>query len=52
MLNARQKEKNDRMVEREVETEEKQNLRILDCAEVGGVRDKQLGGHIQSTIPE
>jgi hypothetical protein len=36
MLNARQKEKNDRMVEREAETEEKQNLRILDCAEVVG----------------
>ena len=35
MLNARQREEDDRMVDREAGKEEKQNLRILECVKVG-----------------
>lgn len=35
MLNARQREEDDKMVEREAGKEEKQNLRILECVKVG-----------------
>lgn len=52
MLNAEQREEDDKMVEREARTEEKQTLRILDYVKVGWVGEKHLGGHTESTRSE